>query len=153
MISTAHPLGAVAAVALWVRSLRFCSRIKGLINGFIPAGNPAAGPSRTTDPHSTAALDVLESTQKTQFCPEAEEHEEMLREIWRLLVPGKPFQRISRAWGDVGFQVRPVPAPARPAHVAPTRTRGLCGLRSPWPARRAAGRVFGLALPRTACSL
>lgn len=47
-------------------------------------------------------LEALRAMKSTQYTDPA--HEDMLKELWGLLGEGKPYERVSPNWGDVGFQ-------------------------------------------------
>ncbi|XP_077574396.1 ELMO domain-containing protein 2 [Stigmatopora nigra] len=46
-----------------------------------------------------------EDVRKEAFCPENPQHEAMLLKLWELLMPGiKLESRVTKQWGDIGFQ-------------------------------------------------
>mmetsp|Transcript_4498 Transcript_4498/g.11489 ORF Transcript_4498/g.11489 Transcript_4498/m.11489 type:complete len:299 (-) Transcript_4498:267-1163(-) len=51
---------------------------------------------------ATRGIDALRVLQGTHYTDPAHEH--LLREVWALLGRGKPYERTSAKWGDVGFQ-------------------------------------------------
>ncbi|KAG8185739.1 hypothetical protein JTE90_000725 [Oedothorax gibbosus] len=50
-------------------------------------------------------LHEIENLRKTPYSSENEEHEEKLLNLWNLLKPDTPLEsRVSKQWGDIGFQ-------------------------------------------------
>ncbi|XP_077381729.1 ELMO domain-containing protein 2 [Festucalex cinctus] len=47
----------------------------------------------------------VENVRKEAFCPENPQHESMLLKLWELLMPRVKLQsRVTKQWGDIGFQ-------------------------------------------------
>ncbi|XP_019717650.1 ELMO domain-containing protein 2 [Hippocampus comes] len=47
----------------------------------------------------------VEDVRKEAFCPENTQHEAMLLELWELLMPSVTLEsRVTKQWGDIGFQ-------------------------------------------------
>eukprot|EP00911_Craspedida_sp_UC1_P002461 UC1_evm4s1831 len=106
---------------------RFFQRLKSVFARLTGSGGFASSSQqprvRTTDPHALGALDKIEATQKTPYCAELPEHEEMLRELWRLLMPeALSFERKTKLWGRLGFQGTDP--------VTDLRGQGILGLRN-----------------------
>lgn len=84
--------------------VRYCVRIRDafrvLVGGRKEVPNPSIAPSAQVK----AALEILDTIQKTPFNPDVEEHEATLRELWALLGDGSEFQRVGKHWGQLGFQ-------------------------------------------------
>ena len=49
-------------------------------------------------------LHALQLEIRTKYDSDIEEHEQLLAEVWSLLLPGKPFVRVSPTWQAIGFQ-------------------------------------------------
>lgn len=66
----------------------------------------ASRPREPVEPSNQAreAIDVLNAKKSTSFNDDNPSHEEMLKELWGLLKPGVPFERISKNWDQIGFQ-------------------------------------------------
>lgn len=73
-------------------------------------------------PVAQGAVDIISSHTKIAFLPDREEHVGQLEELWSLLQPNVPYQRITKAWGDIGFQGKDP--------VTDLRGTGVLGLRN-----------------------
>ena len=94
----------------WLRSRRW------------PAPASASNASVEPTPATCAALRMLRLERETAFDAGNQTHEDMLAEIWGLLQPEVPFERVGKQWSCVGFQGKD------PA--TDFRGQGLLGLRS-----------------------
>eukprot|EP00053_Salpingoeca_punica_P012495 m.111889 g.111889 ORF g.111889 m.111889 type:complete len:378 (+) comp15961_c0_seq3:1-1134(+) len=60
--------------------------------------------SKEPQPHTLSALAALDAARGVPFVAGHDSHEHMLVELWGLLRPETPFERMSKNWGDIGFQ-------------------------------------------------
>lgn len=87
--------------------VRYCTRIRDALRLIIGGRRTEAAMQSTHVPPSSqarAALEILDTIQKTPFNPEVEEHEQSLRELWAILGDGSEFRRTGAHWGQLGFQ-------------------------------------------------
>lgn len=87
--------------------VRYCTRIRDALRLIIGGRRTEAALQSTPVPPSSqarAALEILDTIQKTPFNPDVEEHEQSLQELWAILGDGSPFQRTGPHWGQLGFQ-------------------------------------------------
>jgi ankyrin repeat protein len=66
-------------------------------------------------------LNALNQERHVSFNATNKEHEDMLRELWSLGLPNMPFERVSKAWGLLGFQGQDP--------ITDLRGMGIAGLR------------------------
>jgi hypothetical protein len=85
--------------------VRYCLRIRDALRSLI--GSQPHNPSLVSTPPSSqtrAALEILDTIQKTPFNSEADDHEASLKELWGLLGDGSEYRRNGGHWGLLGFQ-------------------------------------------------
>ena len=103
--------GEVSALYRFVNHfvLRYCLRIRDALRSMIGGGRSSGGGASSLafvppSPQTSAALEVLDTVQKTPFNFDVEDHEQGLQELWALLGSECAYARIGTHWGRVGFQ-------------------------------------------------
>lgn len=80
---------------------RFASELRKFFRGFgAREARVAVEPTLATQ----LALDVINGKKSTSFDDENSGHLELLQELWKLLQPDVPYERLSTNWSDIGFQ-------------------------------------------------
>eukprot|EP00050_Salpingoeca_kvevrii_P007727 m.298154 g.298154 ORF g.298154 m.298154 type:complete len:358 (+) comp13794_c0_seq1:112-1185(+) len=91
---------------------RSCTQLRDRLRRWMGTRRGSAGisdgfDSSSAEPFSDsaqAAFDVIDVAKKTAFLDDHDGHMGELRELWLLMLPDEPFERISPRWGELGFQ-------------------------------------------------
>uniref|UniRef100_A0A3Q2XU75 ELMO/CED-12 domain containing 2 n=1 Tax=Hippocampus comes TaxID=109280 RepID=A0A3Q2XU75_HIPCM len=76
-----------------------------VIRSYIPAFKESLHTSLLQITGYESLYASVEDVRKEAFCPENTQHEAMLLELWELLMPSVTLEsRVTKQWGDIGFQ-------------------------------------------------